>query len=107
MSPREKLKDSPVFYHSKTVALACHSMGGWSEVAVEQIDKIIQVMAATRGEEPAELSLHTFQRLGIVLQRGNAAMMARRMDFLSAEVDGSSRRGWWEPRLDSLNDVNL
>ena len=62
--------------------------GGWSEVAVEQIDKIIQVMAATRGEEPAELSLHTFQRLGIALQRGNAAMMARRMDFLSAEVDG-------------------
>ena len=50
------------------VAMACHSVGGWSEVAVEQIDKIIQVMAATRGEEPAELSLHTFQRLGIALQ---------------------------------------
>ena len=58
------------------------------EVAVEQIDKIIQVMAATRGEEPVELSLHTFQRLGIVLQRGNTAIMARRVDFLSAEVDG-------------------
>ena len=28
------------------------------------------------------------QRLGIALQRGNAAMMARRMEFLSAEVDG-------------------
>ena len=51
-------------------------------MAVSHIGRIVKVMAATRGEETKELELHTYQRLGIGLQRGNAAMLARRMETL-------------------------
>ena len=66
----------------------CNNMGGWSEMAVSHIGRIVKVMAATRGEETKELELHTYQRLGIGLQRGNAAMLARRMETLHTVVDG-------------------
>ena len=70
------------------VPLACHNMGGWSDTAVAEVEKITSVMANSRGENPKEVALHTFQRLGITLQRGNAAMLARRVETLDMQIDG-------------------
>ena len=70
------------------VAMACSAMGVWSDMATSHISRIIGVMANTRGEEKGKQELHTYQRLGIALQRGNAAMLAKRQETVHEEVNG-------------------
>ena len=45
-------------------------------------------MARSQGEDDGQVILHCFQRISMAIQRGNAAMMAARMDTLHQEVDG-------------------
>ena len=61
-------------------------------VAVQQIKKIGGALARHQGQEEQEVVRHLFQRLALVLMRGNAQLLVNRMppkDLPDAEVDGS------------------
>ena len=48
------------------------SLGGWHEQAVEQVKKIGAALARQTGQEEGEAVGHLFQRLSVLLMRGNA-----------------------------------
>ena len=69
--------------------LAAETFGGWHEVAVDQVRKLAGALARHNGQEEGEAISHTWSRLGVLLQRGNAAMMANRIPtFPAAPTDG-------------------
>ena len=69
--------------------LAAETFGGWHEVAVVQVTKLAVALARHNGQEEGEAISHTWSRLGVLLQRGNAAMMANRIPtFPAAPIDG-------------------
>ena len=69
--------------------LAAETFGGWYEVAVVQVTKLAVAFARHNGQEEGEAISHTWSRLGVLLQRGNAAMMANRIPtFPAAPIDG-------------------
>ena len=69
--------------------LAGETFGGWHEVAVLQVNKLASALARHNGQEEGEAISHTWSRLGVLLQRGNAAMMANRVpSFPAPPIDG-------------------
>ena len=69
--------------------LAAETFGGWHDVAVAQVKKLASALARHSGQEEGEALSHTWSRLGVLLQRGNAAMMANRIpSFPAAPIDG-------------------
>ena len=69
--------------------LPVETMGGWHEDALEQIRKLGQALARASGQEEAEVVHHLFQRLSVLLMRGNAALLINRVPaFPNPEVDG-------------------
>ena len=69
--------------------LAAETFGGWHEVAEAQVKKLASALARHNGQEEGEAISHTWSRLGVLLQRGNAAMMANRIPtFPAAPIDG-------------------
>ena len=70
--------------------LAAETFGGWHEVAEAQVKKLAVALARHNGREEGEVISHTWSRLGVLLQRGNAAMMANRIPtFPAAPTDGT------------------
>ena len=69
------------------VPLAVEILGGWSEEAVHQITKIGRLMGQRLGTPPGEATRHLFQRLSIVLWKGNAVLWARRLPPQSGWID--------------------
>ena len=73
------------------IPVAADTLGGWHKVAVEQIKKLGSVLARHRGEEEQIEVRHLFQRLSLILMRGNASLLVNRVptdDEFGAEVDG-------------------
>ena len=73
------------------VPLAADTLGGLHSVAVQQVKKLGAALARHQGQEEQEVVRHLFQRLGLVLMRGNAQLLVNRMppeDLPEAEVDG-------------------
>ena len=69
--------------------MAVETFGGWHEVAEEQVKKLASALARHNGQEEGEAISHTWSRLGVLLQRGNAAMMANRIpSFPAPATDG-------------------
>ena len=69
--------------------LVVESLGGWHGVAEREVKKITAAMARNTGQEEAQACRHSWGRLGILLQRGNAAILGNRVPvFPSAAVDG-------------------
>ena len=69
--------------------MAVESSGGWHEGAVAQIKKLASAAARQTGQEEKEAAFHAFTRLSILLQRGNAAILANRLaPTTTAAVDG-------------------
>jgi hypothetical protein len=65
------------------------SLGGWHEDAAALITKLARQLASHTGKEADESIKHLFQRLGILLMRGNAALILNRTPtHADAEVDG-------------------
>ena len=67
------------------------TLGGWHKVAVQQIKKLGAVLARHRGEEEQIEVRHLFQRLSLLLMRGNASLLVNRVpgeDEVDADVDG-------------------
>ena len=73
------------------VPLAADTLGGLHSVAVQQVKKLGAALARHQGQEEQEVVRHLFQRLALVLMRGNAQLLVNRMppeDQPEAEVDG-------------------
>ena len=59
--------------------LAAESQGGWHSIAEAQVKKLVSAMARNTGLEKLEAETHTWGRLGLLLQRGNAAILNNRV----------------------------
>ena len=65
------------------------SLGGWGEEAVRVVRRLAGALARHTGQEEAEATSHLWSRLGILLQRGNAAILGNRVPALpGAHIDG-------------------
>ena len=56
------------------VPLGVESFGGWHQVATREVEKMERALARHTGQKEGEAVLHLWGRLGVLLQRGNAAM---------------------------------
>ena len=63
-------------------------LGGW-QCAEREVKKLGAALARHTGQEEAEAITHLWGRLGILLQRGNAAILGNRVPALpEAHIDG-------------------
>ena len=69
--------------------MVIESLGGWSEIASHNINRIGRLMGQRSGSPPSESTRHLFQRLSITLWRGNANMWLKRLPTNSPWVDGN------------------
>jgi hypothetical protein len=73
----------------KFIPLAMESLGGWHELAVGEIRKLAAALARQSGQEEKEARSHLFQKLSILLVRGNAALFVNRIpDNVESHIDG-------------------
>ena len=71
------------------IPLPVETLGGWHKKAVEQLKKIARAQARSTGKEEEESIRHLFQRLGVLLVKGNAALLLNRIpSFALPEIDG-------------------
>ncbi len=69
--------------------LAAESLGGWHPVAVQQVDKLAAALARHSGEEERVVTRHLWQRLAVLLQKGNSALLVNRVpSFPAPDVTG-------------------
>ena len=69
--------------------LVVESLGGWHQCAEREVKKLGSALARHTGQLEGEAVTHLWGRLGILLQRGNAAILGNRVpNFPRAEVDG-------------------
>ena len=69
--------------------MAVESFGGWEERAVKQVRKLASALARQSGQEEWEAERHAFTRLSILLQKGNATILANRFRReVPASTDG-------------------
>ena len=69
--------------------MTAESLGGWHEVAEKEIRKLGSALARHTGQLEGEAISHLWGRLGILLQRGNAAILGNRVpDHPHPNVDG-------------------
>ena len=59
--------------------LAAESLGGWHQVAEREVKKIASALARNTGQPDGEAAAHLWGRLGVLLQRGNAALLGNRV----------------------------
>ena len=59
--------------------LAAESLGGWHEVAVEQIKKLAAALSRQTGQEEQEAKQQLFEKLSVLLMKGNCALFTNRM----------------------------
>ena len=71
------------------IPLPVETLGGWHDIAVDQIRKLARAGARNMGKEEDEAVRHLFQKLGVLLIKGNAAMLLNRIPSSPlSEVDG-------------------
>ena len=64
-------------------------MGGWHEESEKVISKLARQLASQSGQRYEETSRHLFQRLSILLNRGNSALITNRIPTsVDAIIDG-------------------
>ena len=69
--------------------LVAESFGGWHPSAEREIKKLGAALSRHTGQEEGEATSHLWSRLGILLQRGNAAILGNRVPSLpGAQIDG-------------------
>ena len=71
------------------IPMAVESFGGWHGTAESEVRKLGAALARHTGQDEGEAVHHLWGRLGILLQRGNAAILGNRVpSFPAPEVDG-------------------
>ena len=59
--------------------LVVESLGGWHSAAEAEVRKLGAALARQSGQEESEVLRHLWGRLGLLLQRGNAAILGNRL----------------------------
>ena len=71
------------------IPMPVETLGGWHDRAVDQIRKLGRAVARSMGRDDSEVTRHLFQRLGVLLAKGNATLFLNRVPtFPLPEVDG-------------------
>ena len=71
------------------IPMVAESFGGWHSAAEQEVKKLGTALARHTGQEEGEAVTHLWGRLGVLLQRGNAAILANRVPALPrAFIDG-------------------
>ena len=71
------------------VPMPWETLGGWHEETVEQIKKLASAQGRQSGEDRSDAIRHLYQRMSVLLTRGNAALLLNRQPtFPSPEIDG-------------------
>ena len=65
------------------------ALGGWHEDAEALITRLARQLASHTGKEVDKQIKHLFQRMGILLMRGNSALIINRITYLCR-----CRGGW-------------
>ena len=69
--------------------LMAETFGGWHPSAQREVKKLGSALARHTGQDEAEAVSHLWGRLGILLQRGNAAILGNRVPALpDPQIDG-------------------
>ena len=70
--------------------MAAESFGGWHSVAEQEVRKLGTALARHTRQEEEEAVRHLWGRLGILLQRGNAAILGNRVPtYPDTHIDGT------------------
>ena len=71
------------------IPLPVETLGGWDKKAVDQFSKLARAQATSLGQEEDHAIRHLFQRLGVLLVKGNADLLLNRIpSFPLPELDG-------------------
>ena len=73
------------------IPLPVDSLGSWHDRAITEIKKLGSMLARTTGEDDSEAIKHLFQRLSILLAKGNSSIILSRMpssDYAPAHING-------------------
>ena len=71
------------------IPMPAETLGGWHEQAVLQVRKLGSAQARQTGQEESVAIGHLFQRLSVLLVKGNAALFLNRIpSFPDAHIDG-------------------
>ena len=69
--------------------IVAETFGGWHPEAGREVKKLGAALARLTGQEEGEAVSHLWSRMGILLQRGNAAILEHRIPALpGAHFDG-------------------
>ena len=69
--------------------LALESLGGWHNVAVQELKKLGSALARQTGQEEALVVSHLFQKLSVLLMKGNTALVNNRQPgSVNMNIDG-------------------
>ena len=69
--------------------IVAETFGGWHPEAGRQVKKLGTALARHTGQEEGEAVSHLWSRMGILLQRGNAAILGNRIPTQpGAYIDG-------------------
>ena len=60
------------------IPLAAESLGGWHQIAVGEVKKLAAALARQQGDEELEAARRLFQKLSMLLQRGNSELFLNR-----------------------------
>ena len=89
---QRKMRQSYDDYNREDIFFAplpVETLGGWHSQAVEHITRLAWQLARHTGREDNEVIRHLFQRLGILLMKGNSALiLSRTPDFAQQQYDG-------------------
>ena len=71
------------------IPMVAESFGGWHTAAEREVKKLGAALARHTGQDEGQATGHLWGRLGILLQRGNAALLANRVPgHPDAVIDG-------------------
>ena len=71
------------------LSMVLESFGGWHEASVREVERLGAALARQSGQEEEGAVRHLWGKLGMLLQRGNAAILANRVtSFLAPATDG-------------------
>ena len=68
------------------VPMPMETLGGWHEATVLQVKKLASAQARQTGEEQSDATRHLYQKLAVLLAKGNAALLLTRLPAFPAQT---------------------
>ena len=78
-----------IFIYERGVCCAVHCYCDIGQATVNQVKKLASAQARQTGEDQGVVTRHLYQRLSVLLTRGNAALLLNRLPtFARPDMDG-------------------